>query len=176
MVHVPLFIIKNDPRIRSTNTRNTSPSQVIPPFLSLFTRFRPHLAHFFPVPPVFCAFSPSRRGGPTSPKDRPRWAGFLNDSAVPQTACCCPTSTPTARAQAGGAPASSAARMARAANPSLPSRASGGVSPTDWFRPSLGSGQETSVGPQTRRYPRGGPARSPSSARSSRLAGCWISS
>ena len=87
-----------------------------------------------PFSPSFARFHRLAEAVPTSPKDRPRWAGFLNDSAVPQTACCCPTSTPTARAQAGGAPASSAARMARAANPSLPSRASGGVSPTDWFR------------------------------------------
>ena len=33
-----------------------------------FTRFRPYLAHFSPVFPIFCAFSPSRRGGSNEPQ------------------------------------------------------------------------------------------------------------
>ena len=41
------------------STWNTSPSQVIPPFLSLSTRFRPYLAHFPPpFPPAFSPCSP----------------------------------------------------------------------------------------------------------------------
>ena len=42
--------------------------QVIPPFLSLFTRFRPYLGHFFPFFLVFCAFSPPRRDGSNEPQ------------------------------------------------------------------------------------------------------------
>ena len=39
--------------------------QVIPPVPSLFTRFRPYLAHF---PPVLCASSPPRRDGSNEPQ------------------------------------------------------------------------------------------------------------
>ena len=42
--------------------------QLIPPVPSLFARFRPYLAHFYPVFSVFCAFSPSRRGGSNEPQ------------------------------------------------------------------------------------------------------------
>ena len=75
MVHVPLFIIKNDPRIRSTamGTWTTPRSQVIPPFLSLFTRFRPYLAHFPPVfSGFFARFHRLDEAVPTSPKPEPR--------------------------------------------------------------------------------------------------------
>ena len=46
----------------------TTEAQVIPPLPSLFTLLRPYLAHFFPVFLVFCAFSPSRRGGSNEPQ------------------------------------------------------------------------------------------------------------
>ena len=36
--------------------------------LHCFTLLRPYLAHFFPFFPVFCAFSPSRRGGSNEPQ------------------------------------------------------------------------------------------------------------
>ena len=37
-------------------------------YLDSFTRFRPYLAHFSPLFPVFCAFSPSRRDGSNDPQ------------------------------------------------------------------------------------------------------------
>ena len=43
-------------------------TQVIPPVLSLLTLLRPYLAHFFPVFPLFCAFSPPRRDGSNEPQ------------------------------------------------------------------------------------------------------------
>ena len=44
--------------------------QVIPPVPSLSTLLRPYLAHFPPFSFVFCAFSPSRRGGSNEPQAR----------------------------------------------------------------------------------------------------------
>ena len=54
MAHVPLFIIKNDPRIRSTAK-------------DLLDDISPI---FFPFFPVFCAFSPPRRDGSNEPQAR----------------------------------------------------------------------------------------------------------
>ena len=41
---------------------------MIPPIPSLFSRLRPYLGHFPPFFLVFCAFSPSRRGGSNEPQ------------------------------------------------------------------------------------------------------------
>ena len=57
----------------ASHARDAVKCQLIPPVLSLFTRFRPYLAHFFPrFFPLFARFHRLAEAVPTSRKPEPR--------------------------------------------------------------------------------------------------------